>query len=75
MVVCVLGCNFVKGRIRAVLGHELAVCASFHDAASLHDHDQVRMFDGRQAVCNDQGCTALHQHMQRVFDGLLGGGV
>ena len=75
MVVCALRGHLVQRGIGAVLCHELAVRAGFHNAAGLHDHNQVGMLDGGQAVCNDQRGAALHEHMQRVFDGLLRRGI
>ena len=45
------------------------------NAAPLHDHHAVGMFDGGQAVCNDQRGAALHQALQRVLHQPFGFGV
>ena len=43
------------------------MAALFNDAALIHRHHAVGMFDGRQTVCDHQRRAAFHQHVERVL--------
>ena len=45
----------------AVIFHELMVGSEFNHAALIQHHDAIRIFYGRQSVCDYQGGSILHQ--------------
>ena len=65
--------------IQAVVGtllfDQLVMGAPLDDAALVHNHNAVRVADGRQTVGNDKGSTSTHQSVHAVLHQLLGAGI
>jgi hypothetical protein len=45
--------------VKAVLGHEFAMCTPFHHLAILKHQDQVCVSDYGQAMGDDESCASL----------------
>ncbi len=58
------GLDAVQVGVDAVLRHELIMGALFDDAISRQNQDAVGVADGRQAVGDDQGGSAVRQAEQ-----------
>ena len=52
--------------VQAALCQQFLMGAFLPDLALVHDDDLVAVLDGGQAVCHDDGGTALHQLVQRI---------
>jgi hypothetical protein len=65
----------MQSRIVAVGGQQLGVGAAFDDASLIHDQDQIGLFDGRQAVGDDQRRPAGHHLGRGRLDVPFGFGV
>ena len=57
-----------QGGVGAVPGHELVVAAELDDAAVVDDGDAVRVFHGREPVCDDDGGATLGQLLEGCLD-------
>ena len=49
--------------------------ALLHDLSRVDDENLVRVADGGEAVCNDEGCASLHQLEHRVLNLDLGASI
>ena len=63
--------QLMQPRIQPLARHQFGVRALLGDAALLHDDDAVGVFDGGQAVRDDQRGAVLHQPGQRLLDETL----
>ena len=62
----------IQLRIEAVLLQQLVVFALFDDMAALHDEDDIRLADGRQAMRDDEARAPPHHGGERLLDLQLG---
>lgn len=58
----------MQRRVVPAAGQQLVVAAALQHLALFHHHDLVGVFDGRQAVRDDQGGSVLHQVVQAALD-------
>src|SRR5690554_1863782 len=65
----------VQSGVISVEGHQLGMAAALDDTPLVHHHDDVRLFDGGQAVGNHQRRTPLHHPVQGSLDMALGLGI
>ena len=66
LVVCKLA--LIQLRIEAALCKQLFVVACFYNISILHDKDDVRIADGRKAVCDDEAGASFGQTVHRLLN-------
>lgn len=54
--------------VESVLFKKFSVISLLDDLSVFHDQDQVRLPDGRKAVCHDKRGPPLHQFRKGVLD-------
>ena len=62
MTCCVSGIQLI---ILSFLCHELVMISALNDAPLFENNDAVTVLDRREAVCNDERRSALHQDYRR----------
>lgn len=67
--------QLVQGGVMPLVGEEFGVGADLGDAALVHDHNAVGVFDGGQAMGNHQRGAVLHQPVQCRLHRAFGLGV
>ena len=60
-----------EAMVQALLCHQFAVTASFHDAALIEHNDFIGVANGTQPVGYDQTRPTLHQAADGLLDLLL----
>ena len=55
-------------RIGAAAREQLGVRALLHQPARIEHYNQIGLFNGRQAMRNDERGSALHQFTERILD-------
>ena len=59
----------------AVECEQFFVCATFNYAPFVEHADEVGIFDGRQAVCYDQGGASVHKAVESLLNEFFAFGV
>ena len=57
--------------VSATQGYKLVVTALLYNLALVHDHYEVSILDGREAVCNHQRGAAVHEFVKSLLHQML----
>ncbi len=71
----ILKLHMIELGIAPVFCQKLLMASGFYNSSPVHDDNSVYIYNGRQAVCNDDGGTVLHQIVKCVLYQLLRFGI
>jgi hypothetical protein len=58
----------IQAGVKAVSGQQFGVMADFNDVAPVEDNDAIGVFNGGQAMGDDEGGATLTEDIQRLLD-------